>query len=284
MSKVKPHTTYNQQIEKLESRGCIITDVIYCKTVLENISYYRLSAYFLPFKQQDNNYINGTTFEQIYNIYEFDRKLRALIFSFIEIIEVSLRARLSYFHSQKYGPLGYLDASNFNSKHNAIKFKNNIDREIRNNDKTLFVKHHKEKYDGNFPLWVISELFTFGALSCFYNDLKTSDKKAFAGLHYNNMVSWLRCCTDLRNICAHYGRLYYRVFSAIPAGLKLKKDEERRLWAAILTIKTLFPQELNAKWNNEFIPNLQALIDEYNNYIEFSHIAFPNDWVDQLIK
>ena len=89
------------------------------------------------------------------DIYEFDRKLRNLLFS---AIEVSLRTRLAHFHSEKYGPLGYLDSSSFNSKHNVDKFKQNIDREIENNKKVLFVKHYIDNYDGQFPLWVISEV------------------------------------------------------------------------------------------------------------------------------
>ena len=103
--------------------------------------------------------MDNLSFERVYRIYEFDRKLRNLLFAAIEVIEVSLRTRLAHFHSEKYGPLGYLDASSFNSKHNADKFKQNIDREIENNKKVLFVKHHIDNYDGQFPLWVISELF-----------------------------------------------------------------------------------------------------------------------------
>jgi abortive infection bacteriophage resistance protein len=80
-----------------------------------------------------------------------------------------------------------------------------------------------ENYGGQFPVWVITELFTFGMLSYFYGDLPTPDQKQIAkdvfGAIPKNLVSWLRCCTDLRNICAHYGRLYFRIFTAIPANL-----------------------------------------------------------------
>ena len=58
-----------------------------------------------------------------------------MLFSAIEVIEVSLRTRLAHFHSEKYGPLGYLDAASFNKKHDVNKFKQNIDREIENNKK-----------------------------------------------------------------------------------------------------------------------------------------------------
>lgn len=282
MSEVKPHLSYGGQIEKLREKGCIISDDSFCENILVNIGYYRLSAYFLPFKNEDGKYTEDLVFEKVYHIYEFDRKLRNLLFSAIEVIEVSLRTRLAHFHSEKYGPLGYLDASTFSEKHDAEKFKQNINREIENNKNVLYVKHHIDKYDKQFPLWVISELFTFGILSYFYNDLSTSDKKAFAGAQYKNMVSWMRCCTDLRNICAHYGRLYYRVFTAMPSGFDIPVAAKRRLWGAILSVKALYPS--SEKWNNEFMPRIKALFEEYEEDIDLYHLAFPENWAEQLKK
>lgn len=282
MTDVKNHTTYAEQIRKLRSRGCLIRNEAACEDVLKNVGYYRLSAYFLPFKNVDGSYQEDLTFERVYNIYEFDRKLRNLLFAAIEVIEVSFRARIAYFHSEKYGPLGYLDNASFNAKHNGEKFKENIDREIENNKNVLFVKHHIEHYDGQFPLWVISELFTFGMLSYFYNDMTTADKKCFAGKDYYCMVSWLRCCTDLRNICAHYGRLYYRSFSAMPAGFNIPESASRRLWGAVLSVRALYPSA--EKWNSEFVPAMEALFEQYKADIDLYHLAFPKDWINQLKK
>lgn len=103
---IKEHSSYTEQITKLRSRGCIITDDAACEQILKHIGYYRLSAYLLPFKNEDGTYGKNLSFERVYHIYEFDRKLRNLLFSAIEVIEISLRARLAYFHSEKYGPLG----------------------------------------------------------------------------------------------------------------------------------------------------------------------------------
>ena len=282
MNEVKPHLSYERQINKLREKGCIIDDDSFCRDVLVNIGYYRLSAYFLPFKSFDGTCMNNLSFKRVYRVYEFDRKLRNLLFSAIEVIEVSFRTRLAHFHSEKYGPLGYLDASSFNSKHNVDKFKQNIDREIENNKKVLFVKHHIDNYDGQFPLWVISELFTFGMHSYFYNDLITADKKAFADADYKNMISWMRCCTDLRNICAHYGRLYFKIFSAMPSGFQISEAAKRRLWGAVLSVKALYPSA--EKWNSEFMPKIEALFEEYKEDIDLYHLAFPRDWTIQLKK
>ena len=282
MNEVKKHSTYAEQIDKLRSRGCIICDDAVCEDILKNIGYYRLSAYFLPFRKKDGNYQEDLSFERVYHIYEFDRKLRGLLFAATEVIEVSLRARLAYFHSEKYGPLGYLDETSFNTKHNTERFITNINREVANNNKVLFVKHYMEHYEGKFPLWVICELFTFGMLSYFYNDLITADKKCIAGSDYKNMISWLRCCTDLRNICAHYGRLYYRIFSAMPTGIPISEAVKRRLWGTVLAVRALYPSV--GKWNSEFMPAIKELFEAYKPDICLYHLAFPDDWEKQLKK
>ena len=59
MNEVKPHLSYEGQINKLREKGCIIDDDSFCRNVLVNIGYYRLSAYFLPFKSFDGTYMDN---------------------------------------------------------------------------------------------------------------------------------------------------------------------------------------------------------------------------------
>ena len=78
MNEVKPHLSYERQINKLRKKGCIIDDDSFYRDILVNIDYYRLSAYFLPFKSFDGTYMDNLSFERVYRVYEFDRKLRNL--------------------------------------------------------------------------------------------------------------------------------------------------------------------------------------------------------------
>ena len=284
---VKPFATYDEQIVALRKHHCVIDDEEDCKAKLATVGYYRLTAYFLPFKNKDKTYVEGTNFDRVFRLYEFDRKLRHIVFSAVEEIEVFLRTQFAYYHAEKYGPIGYLDAANFSAKHKHDKFISTIEREVENNENVLFVRHHKEHRNGVFPLWVMSELFTFGMLSFFYHDLHTCDKKSLAKALYNenyhNIMSWLRCCTDLRNICAHYGRLYYRVFSAIPSGFDdVDVNHKKRLWGAMLALKSLYPSA--DKWNGEFMPQIEALFEEYDDAIDLYHMAFPKNWKEALRK
>lgn len=284
---LKSATTLEQQLQILQNRNCIVDDPAFCKNVLQQVNYYRFTAYFLPFRQKDGNYISGTSFHRVYRIYEFDRKMRQILFSVVEQIEIYLRSQFSYYHGHKYGPDGYMDAANYSNKHNHPGFEERIQTEINRNKKVLFVKHHIKNYSGRFPVWVVTELFPFGMLSYFYADMKLPDKKFLAtnlyGTTSTNLDSWLRCCTDLRNICAHYGRFYYRIFSAIPATPKnLGITLGRTLFDNIMVLKFLYPD--NNRWNHEFLSVMTALIDEYMDDIELSHIGFPNDWKRWLYK
>lgn len=280
---VKDPATYEEMIAKLQEHGCVVKDEMYAKLVLKEIGYYRLSAYFLPFRKTDRAYKEGTDFYRVARIYEFDKEMRKVLFSAIEIIEIYLRSQLSYYHAHTYGSLGYKNPPAFGKVHKHKKFEDNLKREISANRQLPFVKHHISQYGGEFPIWVIMELFTFGMLSCFYSDLKRKDKKAIAKTLYgesdNNITSWLRCCTDLRNICAHYGRLYFRKFAAVPAALS-QNSGDRSLFSQVLTVKALYPDK--KRWESEVLTVIRAIIEEYNDVIDLFDIGFPSNWENLL--
>lgn len=283
---IKKATTFDEQLKKIEERGCIVGDKNFALYALKHINYYRFTAYFLPFKNDEDRYFANTTFNKIYRIYEFDRQLRALLFSVIEEIELTLRTQFSYYHGHKYGSMGYLDESNYRNKHDHKRFMKHINKSIQNNKTQAFVKHHIEKYGGNFPIWVIIELFTFGELSFFYSDMHVQDQKEIAynlfKTTYFNVSAWLRCITDLRNYCAHYSRLYYNIFPAIPPTPKgLSYTLNRQAFDYILVLKFLYFDPV--KWLNSIIPRLEVLIEEYSDCIHLNHIGFPENW-SQLLK
>ncbi|MDR2524860.1 MAG: hypothetical protein LBC83_01490 [Oscillospiraceae bacterium] len=81
----------------------------------------------------------------------------------------------------------------------------------------------------------------------------------------------------MRNVCAHYGCLYYGIFSAVPANLPhVTPDSERRLWAAALTLRALYPGAAN--WSSEIVESIAALLASYAGVIDLNHIGFPEDW------
>ena len=77
-------------VNLLEYRGLQICDRNKAIQYLDNIGYYRLSAYMYPLLKMPKTvhlYKEGSTFEKVMMLYRFDKKLRLLMFNEIEKIE-----------------------------------------------------------------------------------------------------------------------------------------------------------------------------------------------------
>jgi len=280
---VKPRTTYEQQLDKIKKRGCIVGNDEYALKMLSQVNYYRLSAYFLVFKKDNDTYKEGTTFERVCKIYEFDRKLRNLIFTELEAIEIMVRTKIAYYFSHTYGPMGYLDSENFSLEHKHASFIDKCKKAIEDNRNQMFVKHHLEEKNSEFPIWVLVELLSFGTMSIFYADMKTADKKRVSEMitgnknDYVNIESWLTCLCHLRNWCAHYSRLYFNKFGTqprTPNGSPWLYND--RLFGYLMAMKLIYPDK--EYWDNIFVCNIESLIEEYSEYIEVKHLGCPSNW------
>ncbi|MDH6154975.1 abortive infection bacteriophage resistance protein [Polynucleobacter sphagniphilus] len=96
----KPSTSIQEQIAIMRNRGLIISDADYAEQYLKFIGYFRLAGYALPLQINYNedgshSFLPGTRFEDIVDLYAFDRKLRLLVIDALERIEVAVRATIS---------------------------------------------------------------------------------------------------------------------------------------------------------------------------------------------
>lgn len=73
---MKQYMTETDLMVLLKNRGLAISDETKAVRYLESIGYYRLSAYMYPFLTVPKNthqYKKGTTFQQVLNLYRFDK-------------------------------------------------------------------------------------------------------------------------------------------------------------------------------------------------------------------
>ena len=279
--------TYEQQVEMIRDKGFIVYDdeINDCISFLKKVNYYRFSSYFLPFMKEDKSFVRGVSFFRLQRIYEFDSRLRSLIFEIIEDVEVYLRTQLAYYISQKYGAFGHLGDAMYSQKHNAQSFQSRVRRCVEKNKNSPIIQQSQTKNDGRIPIWIIIEFFSMGMLSYLYGDMKALDQKKLAkslyGTGVKQLESWLHCLTDLRNRCAHYLRLYYWSFASMP---RMPRDcpleSDRRLFSQLFVLKLLYPDR--REWNFKMMAVLKPLIEEYENDILLEHIGFPDDWEDML--
>jgi abortive infection bacteriophage resistance protein len=94
----KPALSIEQQISQLCGRGMVIADTRLASHYLSQINYYRLTSYWLPFESNHDTHAfqRGTNFEQVLDLYIFDRELRLLVLDAIERVEVAVRTQLSF--------------------------------------------------------------------------------------------------------------------------------------------------------------------------------------------
>ena len=290
----KPFKSIEEQIEILQERGMVIKDNDYASRVLSHVNYYRLSGYTLTLRR-DNVFYNDVKLEQVMEIYNFDAELRVALLYLLEYIEVEFRTHFGYYHSKAYGPLGYLDKESFDDELRYEKFMENITQLIKENEKNeIFVKHHNEKYDGEFPCWVVVELMSFGCLSRGFKNLQTEIKEEickahYASIPYNYIENWLQGFVILRNICAHRGRLYNRYITFAPKLSKKDKNlfknnsldlnkNTKQVFAYIYIMNKLI-DDINVKEN--FMNRLETLISKYP-FVNLKHYGFPETWREIL--
>lgn len=137
---------------------------------LENVSYFRFAAYLRPLKASDKHtYKENATFEKAVRLYEFDAKLRTLLFSAIQKIEISLRAKVINQFSLTYGAFWFINPDLAIDKHKYAENLSSLDRELQRS-KDDFIKEHYVKYGKeNFPpAWKLIDLTSFGCLTKLY--------------------------------------------------------------------------------------------------------------------
>ena len=149
------------------------------------------------------------------------------------------------------------------------EFMEDIEQEIRRNSKAPFVRNFRENYEGgNLPIYALVEVFSFGTLSKFFKNMHNKDKKEIAktfGVGYTYFESWLESISYVRNICAHYGRLYNAKMAKTP---KLYKEYTQagignnRIFGVLLCMKNLLKSD--SQWDL-FVDKIEMLLDKYES-------------------
>ena len=80
--------TIDEQIEILRSKGMVFEDYDKAREILMRENYFFLNGYRSPFLMNGTKrFIEGTTFEELYSLFTFDRFFRNIIFKNVLIVE-----------------------------------------------------------------------------------------------------------------------------------------------------------------------------------------------------
>ena len=294
----------DEQVEILKQKNLTINDVDYAKEVLLRENYFFLNGYRYPFiKSLDNKvYIDGVTFEELYSLFLFDRKLRNVVFKNILMIENNIKSIISYQLSKKYGyrERDYLNPNNFNyipeKRRQVNDLLGKMKRQIKDNAVNhTATKHYINNY-GYIPLWVLVKVLSFGIVSELFSILKKEDQYDIVELYdldVNVFTNYLSSLSNYRNLCAHEDILYnnrtqksildtkYHRILNIPIMDNEYIYGKNDLFSVVIMMKSMIKKDEFDLFEKE----ISDLIDELDNKLKSIEInkildcmGFPKNW------
>ncbi len=298
--------TLDEQIEILKSKGLIVNDPEKAKEVLYRENYFFISGYRHLFMRsyKDRKFFPGTTFEELYATFLFDRKIRNIMFQYILIIENNVKSKISYILSKKYGikEKSYLDPKNFNQESYKLAqvrdVINKMKRQIRVNGKRHTATLHYLSNYGYIPMWILVKVLSLGIVSELYSILKPEDQLELAenyNLDTETLGIYLSLLSNYRNLCAHEDILYdNRTQRKIPdtryhrlLDIDMTDDEynfgKNDLYALVLIEKQMLTQDEFKELMYEIgyeIDILDGKVDTVPLNIILNKIGFPDNWRD----
>ena len=211
-----------------------------------------------------NQFQDGVTFEDIYELYQFDNDLRSIFIKYILMAERNIKSSLSYHFCLVYGDMqnDYLDISHYDySGKKKIVIQNMLKimkGQLRSDSDYVYIRHYMMKYK-YVPLWVLFNVLTIGQLSKIYSCQKGRVQiqvcQDFGPIKINEMTKMLAVMTKFRNVCAHNDRLFdFRTKDAlcdmkIHERLSLPRESGRYmygkndLFAQLIILKLLLPED-----------------------------------------
>lgn len=310
---MKEFKSYQEQISLLKSRGLVINDEDFALKKLKEENYYNIiNGYKTLFiaKGTKDDFITGTTFEEVYELYDFDRILRNILFKQILKVENILRSLVSYNFSEKYGNDNYLKLDNFETLKGSgctqtkyqvrveqiqtliANLQNDISRAI---SKKNYINHYILNY-GFVPLWVLVNAITLGRLSQFYSLMKQSIRvkvSQYWNIKEEDLNQYIKTLAFYRNLCAHDERVYNSVCNqdipdtkihqslSIPLNNGRYENGKNDLFSLIIVLKILLPTEDFNNMCNKIEGRMQRLIqklEHINSSEVFDMMGFPINW------
>lgn len=305
----KQFKTLDEQIEIFKHKGLVIKDEKYTKEVLLRENYFFLNGYRHLFYKSETEkaFIPGTTFEELYSMFLFDRSFRNVLFKYLLVIENNLKSITSYQLSKKYGykEKDYLKVKNFTQIPERQRQVNDLikkmKRQIRINGSQHTATSHYVSHYGYIPLWILVKVLSFGVVSEMVSILKPEDQKDISniyGIETDDFISYLPILANYRNLCAHEDILYENrtqkeisdtIYHKI---LNIPRDEEgyiygkNDLFALIIIMKQMLLKEEFKNMTFELDNIVQTLnynltsikIDKVLN-----QMGFPLNW-EELSK
>ncbi len=298
--------TIDEQIDILKARGLVINDEEKVRDILFRENYFFISGYRHMFTEPGSRskFLTGTSFEELYAVFSFDRRIRNTFFKNILIVENNIKSIISYHLSKKYGfkEKDYLNPDNFTQDKLADRQVNDILNKVRrqirvNGRKHTATMHYIDNY-GYIPMWILVKVLSFGTMAEFYGILKKEDQQSIAsayGLDAETLEIYLAILANFRNVCAHEDILYdHRTQRMIPdckyhnmLNINMIDDiyeyGKNDLFCLVIMLKFLLREDEFNDLISELryeVEILDEIVDTVSLESILNKIGFPINWYD----
>lgn len=313
---LKPFKTIEEQTEQLKERGLIIHDEDKAKNVLLSNNYYNIiNGYSKYFPMQGDNYIGGSTFDEVLHLYLFDVELKQTFFRAILAAELHIKSIFAHRFAEHFTSINepYLDANCYDPG-NPLDVRRTIQKlrdiiNARNNDSSSSIYHYKTTYN-YVPIWVLVNYLDFGHIRHMLQNapIQVQNKVAkdllgfitqnisFTGFFPpQTMLAFLKNINEVRNVCAHNNRLIgfrcyaddkylaplHQTYNIMP------NDSRRDAYSIYISLQCFLTKDehhilhntLRKRMNN--VSNQLHTID-LNDILK--ELGFPNDWNKNVKK
>ncbi len=279
-------------LKLLESRGMLIDNYNSAEIALKSIGYYRFSGFALHFEQfkereRMHKFKQNSKFDDVISLYEFDDKLRTLLFDYIGHIEIAFRVSLcNEIANETNNSHWYTEENLFKDETIYKSFVKNCNLEIKRS-KENFIVSYKNKY--NYPelppVWMMLEILSMGTWSKVFSNIKCKNLQKKVSSNFNiqphYLQSWIHSLSVLRNFCAHHYRIWNRNFTI---KLHLTKKQKKiisnnaKLSAFLLIINDMLSSIGRAE---DFKMRMKNLLNEYPN-IPIHKMGLSKDVIEKL--
>lgn len=305
-TKQKDFLSIDNLIKNIKNKGLLIKDENKLKEVFKHNNYYFITGYKEPFKDSKNIYKKNVYFEDILELYHFDKKLKLIFAEILFEIEQNVKTTFLNNFCARYGykDIDLIDPNNYDvTNHYLTDVIKKLNDQIHWYGKTnQAVSYYKKQY-GSVPIWVLVKVLSFGMIRDLIMNQKSNDKdhicKSLVSdktLKVTEIQNLLELLITYRNICCHDDKLFGFIHSKVNikttsyhSHFNLLKNSntyiqgKKDLFAALIAIKYFVNKEVY----NDFIDNISNLVEEYSKKINslskqeiLKYMFLPENFID----
>lgn len=308
MAMNKEFKKLDEQVEILRNKGLTINNEEYAMEILFKENYFFLNGYRHLFMKSETNrtFINGTTFEELYSLFLFDRTFRNILFKNILNIENNLKSIMSYHLSLRYGyhEKDYLNHKNFTTNPEKSRQVSDVlkkmKRQIKSNASTHSATMHYVNSYGYIPLWVLVKVLSFGIIGELFSILKKEDQIKIADIYNLDsecLANYLILLANYRNLCAHEDIVFENRTQRVIADtkyhrlLKIDVTNDEYIYGKndVFALAIVMKQMLTYEEFKNFMLEVKHAIDNLEMNIKtipiekiLDRMGFPPNWEDLI--